>query len=337
MKKYSIYVFILSFALVLLFAGCQKPVEGDTESSDSHEGKPAKTAKATETPDDLPEGATVKTSGDYAREIDRILDNEDYDTAYTLAKEALEKDPDHRVLQMHMGICLNQRGEYEEAVKYFTESLENGNGSRENYMYRGQAYTQLGKYDEAIKDFDIVLKILKDFFPLYNSRGIAYISKGDIDKGMADFNKAVELNTDNESTPFENRGMGYIIQEKYDKAAADLNRSLEINPDLPKGRLSLAMVYILTGKNEKGMKELNEAVKTDPDVAMGYYIRGYALLKDGNKTKALEDFETGREKDENKQGLKMMQMLAKNYSETDAGKMAGEILGMVDGEKTGAK
>lgn len=334
MKKYSIYVFILVFSMVLLFAGCQKPA---SENGDSPDASDVETVSPTEAPDDLPEGASVKTSGDYAREIDRILDDEDYDTAYNLTKEALEKDPDHRVLQMYMGICLNHRGEYEEAVKYFTESLEKGNGSRENYMYRGQAYTQLGKYDEAIKDFDIVLKILKDFFPLYNSRGIAYVSRGDIKQGMNDFNKAIELNTDNEATPYENRGMGYIIEGKYDKAVVDLNKSVEINPDFSRGRLSLGMAYILEGKSDKGMEELNRSITINPNDAMAYYVRGYALLKDGNREKALEDFDAGREKDKDKRGINTMKMLVKHYSKSDAGKMAGEILSQVDGEKTGAK
>lgn len=334
MKKYSIYVFVLMFALVLLFTGCQKPVTDAAESSGSSKGD---TTEATDSPDELPSGASVKTSGDYAREIDRTLDDEDYDTAYNLTKEALEKDPGHRVLQMYMGICLNHRGEYEEAVKYFTESLENGNGSRENYMYRGQAYTQLGKYDEAIGDFDKVLKILKDFFPLYNSRGIAYVSKGDIKEGMNDFNKAIELNTDNEATPYENRGMGYIIQGKYDKALVDLNKSVKLNPDFSRGRLSLGMAYVLDGKTEKGMEELDKTITMNPNEAQAYYVRGYAYLKDGNREKAMADFATGKDKDKDKKGIDTLKMLVKHYSKSDAGKMAGEILSQVDGEKTGAK
>ena len=334
MKKYSISIIVLLFALVMLFAGCQKP---DTNAGESSDAPEIKTTDSTEAPDDLPAGASVKTSGDYAREIDRILDNEDYETAYNLTKEGLEKDPGHRVLQMYMGICLSQRGEYEKAVKYFTDSLENGNGSRENYMYRGQAYVQLGKYDEAIGDFDKVLKILKDFFPLYNSRGIAYVSKGDIKKGMDDFNKAIELNTDNEATPYENRGMGYIIEEKYDKALADLNKSIELNPDFSRGRLSLGMAYLLDGKTEKGMEELNKTITMNPNEAQAYYVRGYAYLKDGNREKATADFETGKEKDKDKKGINTMKMLAKHYSKSDAGKMAGEILSQVDVEKTGAK
>ena len=333
MKKYFIFYILVIIAIVSLSVGCQQVTKS---SSDSPTDKAE--VSSTETPDDLPTGAKEKTSGEYVREIDRILSDDKYDKAFEMTKEALEKDPDHRGLQMLMGISLNHQKKYKEAVEYFTQSLEAGNGSRENYIYRGDAYFYLGEYDKAIDDYSKVIKILTDFSSLYYHRGIAYIYNGEMEKGMKDFNKAVELDEDQEDEkPYENRGMAYLIKGQYKKAIEDLKKSIEIDPEFVQGRTTLGFAYILDGKNKEGIEELDRALKLDPNHAEAYYFRGYANLKSGNEDKAEKDFKKGKSSDKELEGITLIKMISGKYGDSKAGGIAGEIISRIDTKETVAK
>jgi len=348
-----LYIYVLAIILAItLSAGClrstgdsgtsrrnesgesaKSPInatEGKEEGGDKSAGGSAATRlNNASDPNKLPDGVLQKTSGDYIKEIDRALDDEDSKKAFKLARKALENDPDHYTLLMYMGICYYHSHEYEKAVEYFNKSLKAENESRENYIHRGQTYLRMGRYDEAIEDFDRVIKIIKDFFPLYNCRGIAYIYKGDIDKAMEDFTMAVELEPDYE-TPFENRGAGYILLEKYDKAFEDLNKAIEINPDFARAYSYLGLALIVRKEFKKGIQTLSKAIDLKPDESLAYYFRGYARMKMGKLEKAKKDFSDGLKADTRGEDIALIKMLANKYGEKEAGKVARDIMTQVN-------
>ncbi|MCE1247885.1 MAG: tetratricopeptide repeat protein [Firmicutes bacterium] len=321
MKKIVFYT-IMILALGFLAAGCL----GKSGTSNAEaKSTPAAAQSKSDDSDALPEGAGTKTTGDYLKEINKVLDNEDYVTGKKLCEEALQKDPNHSMLLMLLGSCYYHDGQYEEAVKYFTKSLDVEVNANQNYIYRGQAYIHLGKYKEAIADLDKVMKYIKEFYSLYSSRGMAHALDGDMEKAMVDFNKAIELGPESE-VAFENRGMAYLIKGDYAKAQADLKKSMELNPDFAGAYTTLAFSYILQKNNNGAAEELDKVLKKTPENSVALYYKGLNELRTGKAAESRKDFEDAKRLDKGNENIMVFQALSEKYPKSEVGKAASEIL-----------
>ena len=98
---------------------------------------------------------------------------------------------------------------------------------------------------------------------------------------------AVEKHPENTHLHFA-YGRMLLDGEDLEGARAQFAMVVKLEPDNPDGLYSLALLELETGQYKAGEKHLKQLIELDEGVQNAYYYLGYAKLKQGNDTAALE-------------------------------------------------
>lgn len=92
----------------------------------------------------------------------------------------------------------------------------------------------LGQYDEALSHYNYGIEKNNQSVELFYNRGLAFVSKEMYQQGIDDFNKALSIQTPNQTTGFKillNLGINLRRVGKLDESIAKLKAAIELQPD----------------------------------------------------------------------------------------------------------
>lgn len=126
-------------------------------------------------------------------EAERLGNYGSYYEAISLAKEAIELNPNNSKAYIVMGFVYNKLEEYQKSLPFCNKALELEPNHKWAYSTRGWAHKGLKKYHQAIADFNKAIEINPNHKWAYVGRAYTYEALGEHAKARADFAKARQL------------------------------------------------------------------------------------------------------------------------------------------------
>ncbi|MCR5848795.1 MAG: tetratricopeptide repeat protein [Lachnospiraceae bacterium] len=281
---------------------------------------------------------TACTSKEDAEAVQKgyeFLEEPDYTSAEQSFRQAIDSKSDLAMAYRGLGICLMNKGEYEEAIDAFKEALANSGAtpSKMDYdvnYYMGVCFHKLGQYKEAKERYDAIIALKSREVDAYMQRGAEYLYLKDVDSACTDFDKALSLKKKDftlyidiynllAETGYQSYGADYLNEalQKYNRNMSDYDKGY-INYCL--GNYPTAKDYLeqaRTGGNKseevllllgKCYEELDDTafaitiyskyLETEPDAGV-YNQLAVALIDQGRYEEALDAVVNGLELDAN--------------------------------------
>lgn len=126
---------------------------------------------------------------------------------------------------------------------------------------------------------------------LYNERASLYLEKKNINKALADINKAIQINDQNPEFYISLADI-YLKMGNGKKCENALIKAKNINPENTRSLLKLGEINFILKDYKEAIKYLNQAIETDRDNSIAYLIKGYAYLEGGDTSRAISNFRT---------------------------------------------
>jgi tetratricopeptide (TPR) repeat protein len=173
-----------------------------------------------------------------------LISEKKYDQALAelqVIKEKFQGEPGVEIINLHIGNCYSNKGEYQKAIEFYLQSLEKFPENTELILSIGNAYGNLNQFDKATEWFN-KLKIddIGNVDTLYNIGVIAY-NNGNFDRALIYFQKATEINSEFAEGLYQ-LGMTYTALEKTKEAVEVLKKFMAIDPKSPNYETAKAIV-----------------------------------------------------------------------------------------------
>ena len=175
-------------------------------------------------------------------EGNELYEQEKYREAATKFEAFLEKNPTIYQVNINIGNCYREMGEYDKAIEVYNKILDEVKADKGSFEGDESAARALGSLGEIyVKKGDLekaseYLKQAIDIFPedevLAFNVGEIFFKQGEVDKAIEYFKLAVEIK---ESWAPSHRQLGYAYLNKgeYKLAIESLKKFLELAPDDP--------------------------------------------------------------------------------------------------------
>jgi tetratricopeptide (TPR) repeat protein len=130
---------------------------------------------------------------------------------------------------------------------------------------KGNALAGMGKLDEAASVFRKVLDRYPDNKFAITEMAIIKYNRGELTQAEEDFKKAIQLDGETYTCPYEGLGLVYLKLGMTDKAKESLKKAIEINPEIEYKKFNaLARIDIKEGKYDEARKLLESSMKNWP-------------------------------------------------------------------------
>jgi len=274
--------------------------------------------------------APVLTTSEAAQAYQAAVDAfqaQDYATAETKFKEALEYDPELRQAWEALSVVELSLEHYEEATAAAEKAIEMGATDPAIFRTRWEAYRLLGdeaKTAEAQADFERFGQLAEEAKRIYNE-GIAALKAGDKEQALVLFQQALGADPNLEPALFAVATTALELGKYAESAAASetilkndpdnedalrlrYNAALEleddemlidalvglapVEPEIAKQNLwILAMAAYNANDNERTKERFEKVLEVDPANAQAYYLLGLVYLGEGDNAKTRENLE----------------------------------------------
>jgi tetratricopeptide (TPR) repeat protein len=190
--------------------------------------------------------------------------------AERLAKEVLQKDPNHIEGHILMGSVLF-------AQEHKAEAFAELNHAIELDPKRVESYLSLARFYVLTKDSTTAETIYQRAIAVNAASALAHYEYGKFlvqsaraDAAEAEFQKAVEIDPKNRDARFVQASF-YLVNKRFAKAEDAYKALAELDKDKPEGRSVLADFYSSVGRLDEAMAIYKEVVAKSPDYAQAHY------------------------------------------------------------------
>jgi len=230
--------------------------------------------------------AACNNSNTERGEVAAILTQPPYQTI----TDSINEDPDNTALYQRRAALLLQQDELQLAQADLTKAWEL-NPSEESAEQLVNVLFMLGNNREAVRFLEELIKKYPENTGFQRRLSEALVNNGATNEAILSYNKLLAEDSANFEAWYE-RGLLYLEQTDTAAAIRDLEKSYQLQPLLLTG-LTLANIYA-EQKNDRSLLLADRAIARDSlgEMADPYFIKGVFYVNTGNKSKALELFNT---------------------------------------------
>jgi tetratricopeptide (TPR) repeat protein len=218
--------------------------------------------------------------------------------AERLAKEVLQKNPNHIEGHILMGSVLFQQEHKPEAFAELNRAIEID-------PQRVESYLSLARFYALTNDKDTAEATFKRAIAVNNSSALAHceyakflVQTNRIDMAENEFQLAVQVDPNNREARFVLASF-YLVNKRYAKAEDAYKALAELDKDKPEGRSVLGDFYGATGRLDEAIAIYKEVVQKSPDYAQGHYRLAELLLNKNDLANAKTEVDSILKKDPN--------------------------------------
>jgi tetratricopeptide (TPR) repeat protein len=169
---------------------------------------------------------------------------------------------------------LAQFNMYKQAITLYDKLIETEQDSSSYYVDRGYVYKKIKKYDKAVNDLKKALTLPNNNLLLnYQNLVLALDEKGDYDEGIIFANKALLLDSTNE-TFYAFKGRILTKQKKYLEAESIFKKAIKINPFSHTVIASYAELNLQQNKLAEAKKLAVKSLHLNEIYDYGQYVLG---------------------------------------------------------------
>lgn len=201
--------------------------------------------------------------------------------AERLAKDVLQKDPNHIEGHILMGSVLFAQNRRDEALAELNHAVQLD-------TKRVESYLSLSRFYMSIKDAAKAEETLQRAISLNGASALAHSEYGKFlaqmsrtDAAEAEFRKAVELDPTNRDPRFVLASF-YLVNKQFDKAEAAYKALADMEKDKPEGRAILADFYASVGRTDEAINVYKEIIANAPEFTQGRYRLTEIMLSRGD-------------------------------------------------------
>ena len=216
--------------------------------------------------------------------------------AERLAKEILQKDPNHIEGHILLGSVLFAQNQHEKAFAELKHAIELD-------PKRVESYLSLAKYYAVTKDQAKAEETFRRAISINNNSAVAHTEYGkylvQMNRGAeaeVELRKAVEVEPSNRSSRFVLASF-YLVNKQIDKAEEAYKALAALDGDKPEGQAVLADFYSSVNRLDDAIRIYQDIVAKSPDYVHGRYRLGEIMLMRGNTQGALAQIDEVLKKD----------------------------------------
>ena len=175
-------------------------------------------------------------------EGNELFDQENYAEAAVKFEEFIRKNPSVFQVNINIGNCYKEMGEYDKAIEIYTKILEKVKEEKESIdgdesaaralAGMGEAYFKQGNLEKASEYFRQAIDNFPEDETLAFNVGEIFFKQGETDKAIEYFLLAVKIN-ESWAPPHRQLGYAYLNKGKYRLAVDSLKKFVELAPDDP--------------------------------------------------------------------------------------------------------
>lgn len=177
-------------------------------------------------------------------EGNQLFNQEKYSEAVPKFEEFLAKNPTIYQVNINIGNCYREMGEYEKAIEAYNKvldkvmeekgSYEGDDSSARALASIGETYVKQGDYSKANEYLKQAIDLLPNDETLAFNVGEIFFKQGETDKAIEYFKLSIQIK-DNWGPPYRQLGYAYLNKGEYKLAVEALKKFLEVAPDDPLG------------------------------------------------------------------------------------------------------
>lgn len=186
----------------------------------------------------------------------------DWNASQSEFKRAIELSPNYATAYDQYGVCLAQRGQFEEALRQLKQAQQLDPLSLVTQVHIGWVYFYSGQYDLAIDQYNRVLEMDPGYFWARAHLSQAYEQKGMYVQAIAELQQVLERSSET-SKARHLAGMAHVygVSGRSGEAKGILDDLLRLGKERPVSPYSIALVYAGLGDGEQAFAWLNRAVE----------------------------------------------------------------------------
>ena len=201
--------------------------------------------------------------------------------AERLAKEVLQKDPNHIEGRILMGSVLFAQDHQKEAFDELNSAIAIDPKRVESYLSLARFYVMTKDTATAEATFQRAISVNGASALAHYEFGKFLVQTDRKDAAEAEFQKAVQAEPTNREARFVLASF-YLVNKRLDKAEESYKVLAELNNDKPEGRAVLADFYSAVGRLDEAIAIYKEVVAKAPDYTQGRYRLGEIMLMRGD-------------------------------------------------------
>lgn len=201
--------------------------------------------------------------------------------AERLAKETLDKDPNHIEGHILMGSILFARNDKDKAYAELNKAIELNPNRVESYLSLARFYIVTGERDKAEDLFKKAIAVNSTSPLAYSEYGKFLVQANKMPEAEAQLLKAVEVGPQDRNAHFVLASF-YVINKQYDKAETAYKALAALDKDKPESQAVLADFYSTINRSDEAVKIYQDILAKAPDYTLGRYRLAEILLMKGD-------------------------------------------------------
>lgn len=217
--------------------------------------------------------------------------------AERLAKEVLQKDPNHIEGHVLMSSILFAQGKKDEALAELNRAIAINPNRSESYLSVARFYmvtNDLGKAEEAFKK---AISVDPNAALGHMEYGKFLIQTNRGSEAEVELKKAIEVAPSDRNARFT-LGSFYVVNRQLDKAEETYKALADLEKDKPESQEILADFYSAVNRTDEAIRIFQEILAKSPDYTQGRYRLAEILLARGDTSGASAQIEEALKKDQ---------------------------------------
>ena len=212
--------------------------------------------------------------------------NGDTDTAESVYRQILKKDPSHAGVNNFLGILMGQKGDFKKAAKLIQTSIKTSPKNPAVHKNLGNVYKELGDLNKSATSYQNAIHLKPDYIEAHHELGIIYYGLGKIDNAINCYQKTLTLNPNHAHAHF-NLGLAYNALEQFEKATQHYQQSLAFDPNNIQAQMNLGEACYERGLYTEAITHFEQAIVLNPNQQDAFYNLGmtYTALNQLNAAK----------------------------------------------------
>lgn len=220
-------------------------------------------------------GMTLLATGDKEKCLKTLM--QAIDEAKGISPSAISRST------CHLGDAHLEFGDLQQAIKYYKESLIQVPDDFDIMLKLGSAFRQAKQFNEARQIIELVIRAKPEHRQAYRYLGNVFLEQGEIEKAVACYEKNATYTEDKDEAAqnFLNAGFGYFNQNEFEKALTLYNRAAEISPLNPLVHTDIGWAKLRLGQKTEAIQSFEKALKLKPSKPVKEYAqKGLKEAKD---------------------------------------------------------
>ena len=246
--------------------------------------------------------------------------------AERLAKEVVEKDPNHIEGHILMGGVLFAQQQKDQAFAELNRAIQIDPNRVESYL-------SLARFHLVNNEREKAEELYKKAISVNGNSSVAYVEYGKFlvqatrsSEAEAAFRKAVEVGPTSRDAHFVLASY-YLVNKQLDKAEQAFKQLAALQPDRPESQAVLADFYSSVNRLDDGIKIYKDILDKSPDYMQGRYRLTELMLTRGDVQGATAQIDEALKKDKNdRQALLLRARMLAQRGQRDDLKLAVEDL-----------